>query len=309
MSAHARLYALNDIHHYKTTNKAMWLLTNCGYRMFEWLLNKWIEVSNYIGVYSKPHGNINSQIVVSLTTFPPRMPKVWMTIDSLMRQTVKPHKIMLYLSEENFPDKEKSLPKELMRYTRYGLNIVWVKENLRPHKKYLYAFDTFKDKCVVTVDDDLYYRKDMLERLVKLHEVNPDSVCANNSKKIPTKAGCELPLYNTWERINDSTKGKEVIGIGFGGILYPVHLFANVPYNDTSLIKQLSLGTDDLWLKAMEVIADIPVVTGKYNCPYPKISGSQQSSLSKENWKKDDRNDVNWRLLCEEFPINRLLNP
>ena len=78
----------------------------------------------------------------------------------------------------------------------------------------------------------------------------------------------------------------------------------NVPYNDTSLIKQLSLGTDDLWLKAMEVIADIPVVTGKYNCPYPKISGSQQTSLSKENWKKEDRNDVNWRKLEEHFNLN-----
>lgn len=303
LSAHAYLYSLNDINHYKTSNKFMWFITNCGDRMFEWLLNKWIEVRNYFGVYSKPHGNLNSQIVVSLTTFPPRMPKVWMTIDSLMRQTVRPHKIMLYLSEENFPDKERSLSKELTRYTEHGLNIVWVKENLRPHKKYIYAFETFKDKSVVTVDDDLYYRKDMLERLVKLHKSNPDAVCANNGKKIPALEGDNIPPYLSWEREIVPTKGNDVIGIGFGGILYPVHLFNNVNYNDIPLIKELSLGTDDLWLKAMELIAGIPVVTGDYNCAYPMISGSQKKSLSKENWKQEDRNDINWRMLVAHFKL------
>lgn len=303
LSAHARLYSLNDIHHYKSSNKAMWMVTNLGDRAVEWLLNKWIVVRSKLGVYSKPLANIREDVVISFTTFPPRIGKVWMTVDSLIRQTTRPYKIMLYLSEEDFPEKEKSLPKELTRYTDFGLNIVWVKENLRPHKKYLYAFELFKDKCVVTVDDDLYYRKDMLERLLKLHETHPDAVCANNAKLIPTTNTDEIPLYKTWQKLTNPAIGGDVIGIGSGGILYPVHLFNSVSYKNVELIKNLSLGTDDLWLKVMEVIAGIPVATGDYNCAYPKISGSQKSSLSKENWKIEDKNDINWRKLVAHFNL------
>lgn len=301
---HKFLYSLNDNHKYKNTNKIMWLITNCGYRIFTWLLNKWIVLRSYCGIYSEPISKINEEIIISLTTFPARIDKVWMTIDSLMRQTVRPKNILLYLSEENFPEKDKALNKELTRYINHGLSIIWVKDDLRPHKKYLYAFNQFKDKCVVTVDDDLYYRKDMLERLINLHKKYPNAVCANNAKLIPDNINGELPLYKTWHRIKKAAIGNNIIGIGCGGILYPVNLFENTPYNKIELIKQLSLGTDDLWLKMMESIALIPVVTGDYNSGYPTIIGSQKNSLSKENWKKEDKNDKNWKLLNKHFKLD-----
>ena len=160
----------------------------------------------------------------------------------------------------------------------------------------------------MTVDDDLYYREDMLSRLIALHESYPNAVCANNTKVIPSHKFGKIPLYKNWLRNNQPAFGHNLIGIGFGGILYPVTLFNNVDFANIELIKDLSLGTDDLWLKAMELIADIPVTTGIYNCTYPKILGSQKSSLSKENWKEEDRNDTNWRKLYDHFQLLKYLN-
>ena len=80
------------------------------------------------------------------------------------------------------------MPQSLLRYKRKGLKICWHKENLKLHKKYIYAFQEHPEKCVVTVDDDLYYRKDMLERLWTLHKQFPHCVCANITREIPNKA-------------------------------------------------------------------------------------------------------------------------
>ena len=140
LSLHKKFYSLNDLNSYKGKNLFLWVLTNCGYRIFAKLLNLWVYIRHLFCTYSKPSTNKNENIVVSLTSFPARINKVWMTIDSLMRQTVAPSSINLYLSEEDFPQKEKSLGTNLLRFKKYGLNIVWVKDNLRPHKKYLYAF-------------------------------------------------------------------------------------------------------------------------------------------------------------------------
>lgn len=304
IKCHLYFYSLNDINNYKYKNKIKWFFTNIAARFFRYIINKWVLCKSIIGIYSKPSSNINNDIVISLTSFPARIGKVWMTIDSLMRQTICPYCINLYLSKQDFPDGEKSLKMELLRYQKIGLNIIWVDENLRPHKKYLYSFQSYPNKCVITTDDDLYYRKDMVERLWNLHSIYPNAVCANNAKLIPTMKDGKLPLYSTWYKIQKPAIGLNIIGIGSGGILYPVTLFQNTPYNNVSLIKELALGTDDLWLKMMELIANIPVVTGNYNCGNPGIIGSQKSSLSKENWKIEDKNDVNWRLLVDHFNLS-----
>ena len=42
-------------------------------------------------------------LAVSLTSYPPRIGNLWMTIHSLFRQTILPGHIVLYLSHEDFP--------------------------------------------------------------------------------------------------------------------------------------------------------------------------------------------------------------
>lgn len=300
LTLHRYFYALNDVHHYKHKNKIMWLYSNIGAKLCARMIPILVKKRSTQGLLPLNKRNRTNNIVVSLTSFPKRISTIWMTIDSLMRQSVTPQHIILVLSEENFPQKEKDLPQNLLQYVALGLEIAWVKDDLRPHKKYMYAFQNYPNACVVTVDDDMYYRPDMLERLIRLHKLYPQCVCANNGKKLLPNE--EYRKWNKAELIRN-TPSQDAIAIGFGGILYPVSQLSNTPIFDRELIQELSLGTDDLWLKTMELLSNTDVVIGDYYCPPPIIEGSQEVSLSQENWSKKTQNDINWEKLVKHFNL------
>ena len=48
-------------------------------------------------------------LVVSLTTFPARIDNLWMVLDSLFRQRTRPDKIVVALTQEEFPQGASSL--------------------------------------------------------------------------------------------------------------------------------------------------------------------------------------------------------
>ena len=74
------------------------------------------------------------KVIISLTSYPPRIKTVNKVIKSLLAQTVKPWKIVLWLADEEFPRREESLPAELIALTN-GTNfeIDWC-ENIRSYK-------------------------------------------------------------------------------------------------------------------------------------------------------------------------------
>lgn len=90
-------------------------------------------------------------LIISLTSYPKRIGYVWMTIETLLRQDVLPEKIILYLSKRQFPKQYDDLPANLLKLQNRGLEIIFVDDDLRSHKKYYYAMTEFPDKCVLTV--------------------------------------------------------------------------------------------------------------------------------------------------------------
>ena len=71
--------------------------------------------------------------VLSMTSFPPRMKRLWMVIDLLMRQEARPSCINLCLYKGDFPDGK--LPASLAPYLDRGLRVIWADEDLKPHLK------------------------------------------------------------------------------------------------------------------------------------------------------------------------------
>ena len=117
------------------------------------------------------------RIVVSLTSYPARIHSVYRVIDNILSQTRKPDRILLWLAESQFPEKERNLPGELMKETERGLEIRWCRD-LRPHKKYLYAMKEFPEDILITVDDDLVYPDDMIDVLYQSYVKHPRAVSA-----------------------------------------------------------------------------------------------------------------------------------
>ena len=84
--------------------------------------------------------NVNKykeKITISLTTYPGRINQVYYAIKSLMIQSIQADKIILWLAEEQFPNKK--LPDKIHILEKLGLTIRWC-DDLRSHKKYYYAY-------------------------------------------------------------------------------------------------------------------------------------------------------------------------
>lgn len=127
----------------------------------------------------------NDSIVVSMTTFPARISYVHLAIKSLLNQTVKPWKIILWLAKEQFQDVE--IPEQLRALCAYGLEIRFCEEDLLAHKKYYYAMQDFPEQIIVTYDDDIIYPEDSLEKLLAMHRQYPNTIFATGVGKLKWK--------------------------------------------------------------------------------------------------------------------------
>ena len=75
-------------------------------------------------------------ITVSLTSFPTRISYVHIAVQSLLRQSYRNLRVVLWLSLKQFPDK--TVPDNLSHLTKYGLEIRFVEDDIRSHKSFLY---------------------------------------------------------------------------------------------------------------------------------------------------------------------------
>lgn len=255
--------------------------------------------------YPESLSPVEDGLIVSLTSFPGRIDNAWFTIESMLRQSIRPAKILLYLSKAEFENEGKELPDFLENYKRYGLEVVWVDVNLRSHNKYFYALKTYREQIIVTVDDDLYYPSDTLSRLLRLHEQYPEAICANITRKINQDAFMD---YSKWDKNPGHRQYNEshsLVAMGYGSVLYPKTFRPDCLF-DVEGIKDCAFYADDLWLKAVEMFVGVPVVTGEYFAPPLTTPASQHFALQKKNCGIGNRNNIQWEKLTTKFNLTNL---
>lgn len=199
------------------------------------------------------------RIIVSLTSYPARIRGLPKVLDSIMMQTCKPDKIVLYLSNEQFP--QRNLKVDLSVYFQEGLEVHWCQEDMKSHKKYLYAFREYPDDYIITIDDDFYYEKHMIEELIQCMDKFPRCILARRTHLITVKSEGSISSYEKWWGAcmhYIGTPRMDLFAVGCAGILYPPHLLTNEVFNAES-IKEYCMYADDMWLKVMELIGGIPV--------------------------------------------------
>lgn len=236
----------------------------------------------------------NRRLTVSFTSYPARIRFVPAMLSTLLRQTRPANRIVLYLSEDQFPGKEAELTEELRNAQKENrLQIRWVSGDLKPHKKYIYAFREFPDDIVVTVDDDILYAPELLEQLWQAHLEHPGAVVAGRTHLITLDKNGHPNPYAQWIHCTqgfDAGPSMQLIAIGIAGVLYDPKLFPQELY-DEEQIQSLCLEADDLWLKAMELAAGIPVVRATNPELIRTIADSQETALYLQNLN-ENRNDV-----------------
>ena len=249
----------------------------------------------------------HSGVIVSLTTFPPRISQLHLMLKSILWQTCPPEKIIVWLSEQEFPGRLNDLPEELRRLMAKGIEFRFVSENFRSHKKYHYVFREYPDSKVITVDDDLIYPRNTVERLLSLSYQYPDTVCGNVIRKIHMD-GNSFSVYRKWTKVftmpvNSSLQN---VAIGCGGIYYPPHWYGEELF-DWKIISEHCPSADDLWLKANELKRRVKVTGGGGFYPRPiELPQTQNNSLQKKNNGKTNLNDKQWKSLNELWKLDEL---
>lgn len=241
-----------------------------------------------------------AQILVSLTSFPARINTVHLTIESILSQKIKADKIILWLAESEFPQKMKDLPENLKSLCDKGLEIQWC-EDLKPHKKYFFAMQKYPDSIIVTIDDDTIYPDNLLQKLLNSYKKYPFAVSAMRAHLISMTSDNKVGLYKTWKReITDvGFPSMALCATGVGGVLYPPHIFNKEIFNK-NVIERYCLYADDLWLKVMQLINQIPVVIADRTEKISNIPGTQEKALWKEN-DSNGKNDIVFRELLDIY--------
>lgn len=198
----------------------------------------------------------DNQLIVSLTSFPARINKVWIVIECMLRQTVKPDRIILWLSKEQFKDMT-SLPDRLVRLQSRGLDIRLMDGDIRSHKKYTHTLQQYPEACLVMIDDDFFYRSTLIEELMEQHTAHPEAVIAHYTHDMHYQADGTLMSYNSWE--DNVLDGAHLFfGSGGGTLVPPGTIHADV--TDTATAVRLCPNADDVWLNAMVRLQKTPII-------------------------------------------------
>ena len=262
-----------------------------------------------INSLNKKSGTDNEgKIIVSLTTFPERINIVWVTISTLMNQTIKPKRIILWLSKTQFPLGEAKLPKKLIKLKKRGLEIRFC-DDLAPHKKYFYSMKEYPNDIIVTVDDDMLYPENHLEQLWEGYKKNSDCIICQYAHKITYDKNGNINPYSLWESCyGESTEPNlQIMAVGCGGVLYPPHLLDDRLLNKIDIIN-LCPKMDDLWLKSMEVLKGTKVsICNTGSLIYFDVIGTRKSGLQHVN-ALQNKNDEAIKAIINKYPdVYRLL--
>lgn len=242
------------------------------------------------------------RLIVSLTSFPARIDVVHLVLESLMVQSMPADDIVLWLSECQFPGREKDLPQTLLACQERGVLIEWTPDDLRPHKKYYYAMQKWPEDVIVTVDDDILCPPNMLKRLWRSYRRWPRAVSTLRTHLMQFDKEGQLLPYHAWRYEYSKLQHRPsmmLFSTSGAGTLYPPHCMHPELFNKAS-IQAFCLNADDLWLKIMQVMVDTPVVLVRRNRRLPYIDGTQEDGLWTENIH-GGQNDVQMRAILEKY--------
>lgn len=274
---------------------------NIIYKFFKIYFNVWYYIKYRMLVSKKIGVDNNSDIIVSLTSFPERIDRIWITIETLLNQTQAPKKVILWLAKEQFKENI-SIPNSLKKLSNRGLEIRFCND-LRSHKKYYYVMKEFPENIIITVDDDILYPRNLIENLYNTHKKFPNAICCNWSHQIVFDENKNLKKYDDWHDGSGilTVPRFDTIPIGYAGILYPPKCLDDNVFNIEDIIELAPLA-DDIWLKAMSLKKCIGVVrTQQIQVPFFGVIGTQKVSLFKVNCEKNE-NDRQIRKITEKYP-------
>lgn len=192
------------------------------------------------------------KVIVSLTTHDIRLTNgtAEKVIKNILDGTFKDIRVVLTL----FKDDINKIPASLKTLINENvIELIVADENLRPHLKYFYAMQKYRDLPVITIDDDILYTDNFVEELYKNWLLRKDCIIGRRCYRIISVNG-QLARYFYWMRpgiVKTLEPTQALFATGVGGILYPPNIL-ELSEKDIPEIKE-TLIDDDFYLKAREI--------------------------------------------------------
>lgn len=248
------------------------------------------------------------KVIVSLTSFPPAIGYAVIAIRSLLAGSVMPDKIVLYLNLSQFP--EGRPPREITRLTTENplVEVRNADEEIRSYLKLIPALKEFPEAVIVTVDDDVYYHRNMLRDLLLLHRKFPGYILAHRAKRLQINTP-----YKKWRKYrwyHFLTKKYHVsyntLQTGVGGVLYPPGALKADMINGNEF-RELAPTTDDLWFWAAAVANERKVIPVPFGRNKPRGLGKPKVlELKSINFRAGtDGNQKAFVNILSKYPIIR----
>lgn len=267
------------------------------------------EIKDFFRIFEGGDEMRQPRVIVSMTSYSGRIETVHLALQSILNQTQKADKVILYLSAGQFLHKENDLPKELIDCVGQGVEIKWCKNDLKSHKKYFYAMQEYPNDIIITVDDDLLYKKDMVEMLMDSYKKHPYAVSAMRTHLIRFDEDGNILPYKDWIkeiRTFVDIPSMRLFATSGAGTLYPPYCMSIEVFN-MEAIMNMCLKADDIWLKIMQVAANTPVILVTDSNYLKYIPGTQEVTLYQVNGLQG-QNDIQLKKVMEFYKNIRLSN-
>lgn len=208
-----------------------------------------IRLRKAVGLSSRQENSV----IVSLTSYGNRVKgSAVYTVYSLLRQRVRPERVVLWLDEKEF--NSQNLPDDLRFLCDYGLEVRFGKD-IGPYTKIIHSLSAFPNKHIITADDDLFYTKNFVEEFVDAHRKHPQAIITGYAKMPMTNGKHQIAPYGEWAEYHHvpasfQYNSATLFPLGWGGVLYPSHVFDDEATNE-AVFMSLCPKADDIWLYIM----------------------------------------------------------
>ena len=248
----------------------------------------WYYIKAY---FPRPAGrkhDLPGELIVSLTSYPPRFRTLHLTLRTLLSQSTRPDRVILWIAHNDLAQ----LPHKVRAMERRGLEIRGC-DDLRSFQKIVPAILQFPDAWIATADDDLYYDRHWLRDLVRVAESGrvPPLIIAYRAFRFQTDGQALVPVKAWFGSVWDADSlvpSHNLFPTSGAGTLYPPYsLHADVTKWD--LFERLSPNCDDSWLTWMAYRAGTQV--RRSILPHRSLhvwKGTHADSLWLENGRLSD---------------------
>ena len=244
---------------------------------------------------SQSNHDLGKELIISLTSYPPRFKTLPLVLDSIQKQSVKADKIELWIEEND----KNFLTKNIFKFK--NIKIRFCENNLYSYKKIIPAYREECNRYIVTFDDDIIYPNNSLESLIIKSKKFPNDIIANRIHEIKLKGS--LPdTYDKWKK-NFMGDNNLNFFTGAGGVLYPPKCFYK-DVLDSKNIMELCPSNDDIWLNWMVKLNNNRIRYSGINKEFTMIK-IIKSGLFKKNVKQNFNDEQIKRIIKKYgFPYN-----